>query len=70
MELCEIIKLAVPEFYFVEAKVGADPDQRNYIVSNLKIENTGFMPEMTLDRGIRELVKGYKMINNRVYGNV
>ena len=69
-ELCERIKTAVPEFYFAEAKVGADPDQRNYIVSNSKIEKTGFKPEMTLDSGIHELVKGYKMINNRIYGNV
>lgn len=69
-ELCEAIFRQVEGFYFVEAKVGADPDQRNYIVSNAKIEATGFKPEMSLDAGITELVKGFRMINNRKYGNV
>jgi nucleoside-diphosphate-sugar epimerase len=69
-ELCEAIAQRVENFYFVEAEVGADPDQRNYIVSNAKIEETGFKPRMSLDAGIVELVKGYKMINNCKYGNV
>ena len=69
-ELCEAIAKRVKNFYFVEAEVGVDPDQRNYIVSNAKIEATGFMPSMSLDAGIAELVKGFKMINNRKYGNV
>ena len=47
-----------------------DPDQRNYIVSNAKIEATGFMTNMSLDAGIADEVKGFKMINNRKYGNV
>jgi len=69
-ELCEAIKKQLPNFYFMEAEVGVDPDQRNYIVSNAKIEATGFKPSMSLDAGIAELIKGYKMINNRKYGNV
>ena len=69
-ELCEAIKKQLPDFYFMEAEVGADPDQRNYIVSNEKIEATGFKPVMSLDAGITELIKGYKMVNNRRYGNV
>ena len=69
-ELCEAIKKQVPTFYFKEAEVGLDPDQRNYIVSNDKIEATGFKPIMSIDTGIAELIKGYKMINNRKYGNV
>jgi len=69
-ELCDAIKKQVPNFYFVEAEVGVDPDQRNYIVSNAKIEASGFKPKMSLDAGIAELVKGYRMINNRKYGNV
>ena len=69
-ELCEAIKKQLPNFYFMEAEVGVDPDQRNYIVSNAKIEATGFKPVMSLDAGIAELIKGYKMINNRKYGNV
>ncbi|MDA7792365.1 NAD-dependent epimerase/dehydratase [bacterium] len=69
-ELCEAISRQVKSFYFVEAEVGVDPDQRNYIVSNAKIEATGFKPEMSLDAGITELIKGFRMINNRKYGNV
>ena len=69
-ELCEIISKQVENFYFVEAEVGVDPDQRNYIVSNEKIEKTGFVPNVSLDLGITELVKGYKMLNNRRFGNV
>jgi len=69
-ELCEHIKNCVPDFVFVEEKIGKDPDQRNYIVSNDKIEATGFFPEFSLDRGIAELVKGYTMIRNSRYGNI
>jgi len=69
-ELCEIIRKQVPDFTFVEAAVGKDPDQRNYIVSNAKIEATGYRPAMSLDDGVRELIKGYRMIRNSVYGNV
>lgn len=69
-ELCEAIQKFVPNFYFSEAEVGLDPDQRNYIVSNKKIESTGFKPMKTLEFGIAELIKGFKMINNRKFGNV
>jgi nucleoside-diphosphate-sugar epimerase len=69
-ELCEQIQKHIPSFTFVEAPIGNDPDQRNYIVSNDKIRATGFEPEVSLDDGIKELVKGYTMIKNSVYSNV
>ena len=69
-ELCELIKVQLPDFVFVEAQVGKDPDQRNYNVSNNKIESTGYKPEFSLDLGIKELIKGYSMIINSRYGNV
>jgi len=69
-ELCEAIRKHVPDFVFLDAPVGKDLDQRNYIVSNAKIEATGFKPAFSLDSGIGELVKGYTMIKNSVYGNV
>lgn len=69
-ELCEAIRRHVPEFVFVDAPIGRDPDQRNYIVSNEKIEATGFLPRTSLDDGIRELIKGFAMIRNTRYGNV
>ena len=69
-ELCEAIQKLVPDFVFLEAPVGKDPDQRNYIVSNAKIEKTGFKTSMSLELGISELIKGYTMIQNTRYGNV
>lgn len=69
-ELCEHIQKQLPDFTFLDAPVGKDPDQRNYIVSNDKIEATGFKPEFSLDRGVSELIKGYMMIRNTRYGNV
>lgn len=69
-ELCEEIKKQVPDFYFIEAKVGEDPDKRNYIVSNAKIEATGFKPDVSLQKGIAELVKGYQVIRRNQFSNV
>lgn len=69
-ELCEKIQQSVPSFTFLEAPVGKDPDQRNYIVSNEKIEKAGFYTQFSLDAGIKELIKGYKMIKNAAYANV
>ena len=63
-ELCERIKKVLPNFYFVEAEIGEDPDKRDYIVSNEKVEATGWRPQHSLDDGIRENVKGYTMIRN------
>lgn len=69
-ELCEEIKKQIPNFYFVEAEVGQDPDKRNYMVSNKKIESTGFKPKWSLQEGIAELIKGYQVIKKNQYANV
>lgn len=69
-ELCQHIQKLLPDFVFLDAPVGKDPDQRNYIVSNAKIEATGFRPQYSLDMGIADLIKGYTMIRNTRYGNV
>jgi nucleoside-diphosphate-sugar epimerase len=69
-QLCDRIRKHVPSFVFLEAAVGEDPDKRDYVVSNARIEQTGFRPQYSLDDGIRELIKGYRMIRNSVYGNV
>ena len=61
-ELCEEIKKHVKSFHYVESPIGKDPDKRNYIVSNEKIEKTGFKPKYSLDDGIEELIKAYQMI--------
>lgn len=64
-ELCEEIKRQVPEFYFAEAEIGEDPDKRDYIVSNEKIERAGFRPDFSLQDGISELIKGFQIIRNQ-----
>lgn len=69
-ELCEEIKKQVRDFYFVEATIGEDPDKRNYIVNNEKIEKTGFKPDFSLSRGIAELIKGYQIIRKNQFSNV
>ena len=69
-ELCEEIQKHVKEFYFTESKIGKDPDKRDYIVSNEKIEKTGFTPDVSLSAGIEELVKGYQIIKRTQYANI
>jgi len=69
-ELCERIQKQIPDFVFIDAPVGKDPDQRNYVVSNAKIEAAGYKTSISLDAGIAELIKGYAMIRNSQYGNV
>ncbi|MCK6467016.1 MAG: NAD(P)-dependent oxidoreductase [Candidatus Brocadia sinica] len=70
LELCIKIKEQVPDFVYLESPVGEDPDKRDYIVSNEKIEKTGFKPIYSLEMGIKELIKGYRIITNSKYGNV
>jgi nucleoside-diphosphate-sugar epimerase len=69
MELCQRIRKQLPKFVFLEAPVGEDPDKRDYIVSNEKVERTGYQPAFSLDEGIGELIKGYRMLRNSIYGN-
>jgi nucleoside-diphosphate-sugar epimerase len=69
-ELCEKIKEHIPNFVYLNAPLGNDPDQRNYIVSNSKIENLGFQPEVGLDAGILELIAGLPMFNHRPFTNL
>lgn len=69
LELCDEIKQQIPEFYFTEANIGEDIDKRNYIVSNAKIEATGFRLSYTLQEGITELIKAYQFIKKNQYGN-
>jgi nucleoside-diphosphate-sugar epimerase len=70
LELCAKIKEQLPDFVYLEAPVGKDPDQRDYIVSNEKIEKTGFKPMYSLETGIKELIKGYTILHNTKYSNV
>jgi nucleoside-diphosphate-sugar epimerase len=70
LELCAEIKEHLPNFVYIEAPIGEDPDKRDYIVSNARLQSTGFQPEWSLTRGIRELIKGYTVLRNSLYSNV
>ena len=70
LELCAEIQKQVPGFVYLEAPVGEDPDKRDYIVSNEKIERTGFRPQYSLAHGIAELITGYTILRNGRYSNV
>ncbi|MBI5140267.1 MAG: NAD(P)-dependent oxidoreductase [Candidatus Vogelbacteria bacterium] len=69
-KLCEEIKKQIPDFYFIEAEVGEDPDKRDYIVSNEKIEKTGFAAGVSLQQGIAELIKGYQVLKRNQFANI
>ncbi len=68
--LCEKIKEYVPELYIHSAEIGEDPDKRDYQVSNEKLESLGWKPDHTLDDGIKELLKGYKILRPNKFTNV
>jgi nucleoside-diphosphate-sugar epimerase len=69
-ELCAEIKKQLPKFIYVESAIGEDPDKRNYIVSNAKIEKTGYKPQVTLQDGIAELIKAYQVIRHTEFTNL
>ena len=70
LELCAKIEEAIEDFIFFEAQFGKDPDQRNYLVSNSKIEGRGFSPKFTLEDGIHELIKGLPMFLAKPFTNL
>jgi nucleoside-diphosphate-sugar epimerase len=62
LELAQTIQKYVPDLVIVENNFKEDFDKRNYIVSNSKLENAGWIPTFTLEDGIQELIKGYQLI--------
>ena len=70
VDLCKKIKDLIPNFTYLESEIGKDPDQRNYIVSNAKIESRGFVPEFSLAEGLMELEKGLKIFDQRPFSNL
>lgn len=69
-ELAAKVQEHVPGFYVHFAEIGTDPDKRNYIVSNERLRQAGFEAKRTLDHGIKELMKGYKMLGRTRFKNV
>ncbi len=61
-ELAALIQRYEPDFYYHFSKIGTDPDQRNYVVSNAKLNATGFTAKIGLEDGIQELLKAYRIL--------
>lgn len=70
MELCEAIQKFIPQFQFPVSEVGEDPDKRNYIISNKRIEATGFQTKYSLSSGIQELIKCFQVLRRNQFSNV
>lgn len=70
MELCLKIKEHLNDFYIFESDLAEDPDKRNYIVSNEKIEKTGWLPNLSIDDGITELIKVYSFLKIYKFSNL
>lgn len=68
-ELALKVKDHVPNFCVHFAELGKDPDQRNYIVSSARLKEAGFAARRSLDDGIRELLKGYRMLDRSANRN-
>lgn len=69
-ELALKVKDYVPRFYVHFSEIGSDPDKRNYIVSNQRLRDAGFEAKRSLDDGIQELIKGYRMFGRNPMKNV
>jgi nucleoside-diphosphate-sugar epimerase len=69
-ELVMKIKAHIPDFYICFSEIGSDPDKRNYIVSNQRLRDTGFSARRSIDDGIKELLKSYRMFGRSPFGNV
>ena len=70
MELCKKIKNHISDFHIFESEIAEDPDKRDYIVSNEKIEATGWKPNFSIDDGIKELIKAYSYLKINPYNNL
>lgn len=69
-ELALKVKEHVPNFFIHSAPLGSDPDKRNYIVSNQRLREAGFEAKRSLDDGIVELLRGYRMLVRAEFKNV
>lgn len=70
LELCEKIKEHIPSMRYFEVPFATDPDKRDYIVSNERLESMGWSPGYSLDDGIEELIKVYRIIRTVGYSNI
>lgn len=64
LELANKIKEEIPDLVIKWDDFKEDPDKRNYIVSNKKLEQTGWIPYYSLEDGIKELIKAYEIVSH------
>lgn len=69
-QLCQKIKEQIPNFEIIENEISSDPDKRDYLVSNEKLEDTGWMPAYSIDDGISELINFYSTFSPVQTANV
>lgn len=70
LELCNLIKKYIPQFVFHCSEIGEDPDKRNYIISNSKIESKGFKAVRSVDQGVQELLKALPFLKRKEFANI
>jgi nucleoside-diphosphate-sugar epimerase len=68
-QLAQKVKEHLPNFYIHFAAIGQDPDKRNYVVSSRRLREAGFEARRSLDEGIQELIKGYRMEGRALFKN-
>lgn len=69
-ELAFKIKETVPDFYIHFAEVGSDPDKRNYVVSNQRLREAGFEAKRSIEDGVTELIKGFRLLGRKPLNNI
>lgn len=69
-QLAYRVREYVPHFYVHFSEVGSDPDKRNYIVSNQRLREAGYEAKRSIDSGIVELLKGYRLLRRSPFKNI
>jgi nucleoside-diphosphate-sugar epimerase len=64
IQLARKIKKYLPKTKITVIDYLKDPDQRNYIVSNKKIEKKGFRAKFSIEKGIIELISYFRKNRN------
>ena len=61
-QLVERIQKYIPDTSITYSDYFVDPDKRDYVVSNKKIESTGWKPKYSIEDGVQELIQAYQII--------
>ena len=69
LQLAKEIKKVVKDLRIKIVNNKKDPDQRDYFVSNKKVEKKGFKPKFKLNEGITEMVKIFTNSKSKYYSN-